>query len=255
MFAFTLRACVLAAASAGLAIAAGFGLADATPDATAWQLAARYTARLAFLLFLPVYVASSWHRLAPSAATRWLMRRRRSLCLVFATAHIVHLGALTTFQVTSCGTPDLVTMVVGGGVFVVLFAMVATSNDAAVRRLGGRRWQRLHRFGMHSLWFVFAFSYAGRVAAGMWSFVPLLGVALAGLGLRIVAARARTRARRPARTDTAATRSSPDPEPAAQKSSTRPFVRARPAKIRSSAAAAPRDESDSRAARRHRSRV
>lgn len=199
MSAFTLRACVLAGASAGLAIAAGFGLADATYDATPWQLAARYTARLAFLLFLPVYVASSWHRLAPSAATRWLMRRRRSLGLAFATAHVVHLGALTMFQVTSRGMPDLVTMGVGGGAFVVLFAMVATSNDAAVRRLGGRRWQRLHRFGMHYLWFVFAFSYAGRVAAGMWSFVPLVGLAVAALALRIVAARSRARARRPAR--------------------------------------------------------
>ncbi len=213
---FTFRACVVAGAGAGLAIAAGFGLADATPDATAWQLAARYTARLAFLLFLPVYVASSWHRLAPSAATRWLMRRRRSLGLAFAIAHIVHLGALATFQVTSRGMPDFVTLGVGGGAFFVLFAMVATSNDAAVRRLGGRRWQRLHRFGMHYLWFVFAFSYAGRVAAGMWSFVPLLGVALAGLGLRIVAARVRTRARRPARADTGGTRASPDPEAAAR---------------------------------------
>jgi DMSO/TMAO reductase YedYZ heme-binding membrane subunit len=208
MSAFTLRACVLATATAVAAIAVGF--ASATPDAPSWQLAARYTARVAFLLFMPVYVASSWHRLAPSGTTRWLMLHRRSLGLAFACAHIVHLGALTTFQVTSRGMPDVVTLVVGGGAFVVLFAMVATSNDAAVRRLGGRRWQRLHRFGMHYLWFVFAFSYAGRVAAGMWSFVPLVAVALGGLALRIVAARARTRARRPARAATATTAATGD---------------------------------------------
>jgi hypothetical protein len=44
----------------------------------------------------------------------------------------------------------------------------------------------------------------------MWSFVPLVAVALGGLALRIVAARARTRARRPARAATATTAATGD---------------------------------------------
>lgn len=157
-----------------------------------WQLAARHTARLAFFAFLPVYVASAWHRLAPGPLSRWLMQNRRSLGLAFAAAHTVHLAALVAFNTIAGQRPDAATLVVGGGAYAMLFAMVATSSDAAVRRLGARRWKQLHAVGIHWLWFVFAFSYGGRVAEGQLAFVPLLGLALAALGLRI-AARLRSR--------------------------------------------------------------
>lgn len=161
-----------------------------------WRLAARHTARLAFFVFLPVYVASAWHRLAPGPLSRWLMQNRRSLGLAFATAHSVHLAALATFNTIAGQRPDMATLVVGGGAYAMLFAMVATSSDAAVRRLGARRWKQLHAVGIHWLWFVFAFSYGGRVAEGQLAFVPLLALAIGGLGLRIAA---RLRARRPVR--------------------------------------------------------
>ena len=48
-----------------------------------------------------------------------------------------------------------------------------------------------------ALWFVFAFSYAGRVAEGQLLFLPLLLAALGGLGLRIAARRAQARRRVP----------------------------------------------------------
>jgi DMSO/TMAO reductase YedYZ heme-binding membrane subunit len=179
---------VLGLACVSIGLAAGAG-----PDER-WQLAARYTARLAFLLFLPVYVASAWHRLAPGAGSRFVMRRRRAFGLGFAAAHTVHLGALVTYQVTVSRWPDVPTLVVGGGAFAAMFAMVATSNDAAVRRLG-KRWRRLHTVGVHWLWFVFTLSYAGRVLGGRLAFVPLLAAALGALGLRLAAARARRRSR------------------------------------------------------------
>jgi methionine sulfoxide reductase heme-binding subunit len=59
----------------------------------------------------------------------------------------------------------------------------------------GKRWRTLHQVGVHWLWFVFAFSYSGRVAAGKLEFVPLAGLAFAALGLRIAAWRRRARLR------------------------------------------------------------
>lgn len=188
----TATLCAGAALLALGAVALGHGLGGA-PDER-WQLAARYTARLAFLLFLPVYVASAWNRLWPSAASKFALRRRRALGLSFATAHAIHLAALTAFQVTKGAVPDAVTLAGGGGAFVAMFAMAATSNDAAVRRLG-KRWRTLHRVGVHWLWFIFAFSYFGRVAAGDLFFLPLLGAAVGGLALRIVVLRRRSRVR------------------------------------------------------------
>jgi sulfoxide reductase heme-binding subunit YedZ len=184
--------CAAAAAGASLAVLTGHGLgANRAED---WQFAARYTARFSFLVFLPVFVASAWNRLAPSALSKAVLRRRRALGLAFATAHTVHLAALTTYTFVSDDGPDAVTLLVGGGAYVATFFMAITSSDRAVKRLG-RNWVRLHKVGLYWLWFVFTYSYAGRVAEGRLGFVPFLAAGLAGLALRIVAWRKR-RARR-----------------------------------------------------------
>lgn len=197
-----LACCLAAALLAGTAVA--LGLSRGSEAKEGWQLAARYTARVGFLLFfVPVFAASAWNRLAPSRASRWVMKRRRALGLAFATSHTIHLVALTTFNVIAGTVPDLPTLVVGGGAYVMMFAMAATSNDAAVRRLGPQRWQRLHRVGIYWLWFVFTFSYAGRVAEGRLAFLPLLGLAVGAFGLRLVAWRARRARRAPAGAATA----------------------------------------------------
>jgi methionine sulfoxide reductase heme-binding subunit len=150
-----------------------------------WLHAARYTARLSFLVFLPVFLARPLHQLSPSAATRWAVRNRRYLGLAFATAHFVHLFALTRFNVVTDQVPDMVTLIGGGGAYVFLTAMTLTSNDAAVRTLGARNWKRLHTVGLFWLWGVFTFSYFGRVAEGMLFFIPFFAAALASLALRL----------------------------------------------------------------------
>jgi DMSO/TMAO reductase YedYZ heme-binding membrane subunit len=180
--------CAVAALGATTALLIGHGLADTPVEQ--WRLAARYTARFSVTIFLVVFVVSSWNRLAPSTTSRFLRKRRRALGLAFATAHTIHLGALVTFNVVAGEVPKLATLVVGGGAYVVMFAMVATSNDASVRRLG-RNWVRLHKLGIYWLWFVFSFSYGGRAFGGKPEFAPLFALLVAGLGLRIAAARVR----------------------------------------------------------------
>ena len=134
-----------------------------------------------------VYVASAWHRLAPGRASRWVLAHRRGLGRGFATAHLVHLFALSMVHIPARDVPDLPTLVGGGGAYVMLVAMVLTSNDAAVRRLGAARWKQLHTIGIHWLWVIFAYSYVGRVASGAWAFGGLVALALAGLAMRIAA--------------------------------------------------------------------
>ena len=177
-----------AAAALGAALAALYGHSSGSAPDERWQLAARYTARFSFSIFLPVFVASAWNRLAPGRVSRFLVRRRRALGLAFATAHTVHLVALVTYNVVAGTRPDVATLVGGGGAYLILFAMAATSNDASVRRLG-RNWLRLHKLGVYWLWFVFALSYAGRTFGGNPGFAPLLAAALAALALRVAAAR------------------------------------------------------------------
>lgn len=110
----------------------------------------------------------------------------------------MHLGALVTFlQVSGETRPPLVWFVAGTG-YALMFVMVATSNDAAMRALG-TNWRRLHALGIHWLWFVFLASYAGRIMQPGTMSIGLSGTitALAALTLRI-AVRFQGRTRRPA---------------------------------------------------------
>jgi len=179
--------CVTAAlAGALLAIALGFALGATREER--WLFATRYTARFSFPIFLAAFTASSWKRLFPGEFTRSLVRARRGIGLGFATAHTVHLGALTAYNGIAGQVPSVVTLAGGGLAYFAMFAMAATSNDASVRALG-RNWLRLHTFGAYWLWFIFFQSYATRVARGMGFFVPELALALGAIGLRFAARR------------------------------------------------------------------
>lgn len=189
-----LRPIVGGVAAALLAIAAGAALAPDPVEAA--HLAARYTARVSFLFFVVTYLASSLVTLWPGDATRALLRDRRGWGLGFAAAHSLHLGALVTFMVMQGELPNPVTLAGGGLAYLLMFAMAATSNDASVRALGVW-WKRLHTAGIHWLWFVFAFTYLGRLSdpERFAQGAVLLPVALAALALRVIAWRKRRRVR------------------------------------------------------------
>lgn len=133
------------------------------PQVETWQLWARYTARLSFFLFLAVYLASPLYELVQNKATHWLRVNRRNAGISFGIAHIIHLVALVLFLILSERPTALATLLVGGGAYVAMFAMLATSNDGAIRRLGAQNWRRLHKFGVHYLAFVFAVTYSGGI--------------------------------------------------------------------------------------------
>lgn len=150
------------------------------------RLAARWTARVGFPVFLLTYLASSLYRLWPHPGSRALLRGRRWWGLGFAASHTVHLAALVTFFRVSGETPPTATLIGGGFAYFMLFAMAATSNQAAMAWLG-QNWKRLHTLGIHTLWAVYAFSYTGRLFDPEREtigavFAPL---AFAALGLRL----------------------------------------------------------------------
>ncbi len=181
--------CVGLAFAAALA-AVALGLALGGDASERWQLATRFTARVSFPIFLLAFTASSLGRLFPSELTRGLVRVRRGLGLGFALAHTIHLGALVTLFAVSGQRPNLVTVVGGGLTYLFIFGMAATSNDAAVKRLG-RNWSRLHTTGAYLVWLIFLQSYAGRVAAGKYFFAPQVILAVSAGALRFAAHRRR----------------------------------------------------------------
>jgi DMSO/TMAO reductase YedYZ heme-binding membrane subunit len=162
------------------------GLKAGADQTESWLLAARWTARAGFPIFIVAYAASSLAKLLPGEMVRALWRDRRWWGLGFAASHTVHLYALVTYLNLSGEGRPLGVLLGGGGGYAMLYLMALTSNEKSMRALG-RNWKRLHTLGIHWLWFIFAFSYLGRVAEGRE--LPYAGlafaVALAALGLRI----------------------------------------------------------------------
>jgi len=168
-----------------------FGLSE-----QGWQLAARYTVRVSFPLFLLTYLARPLTVFWRTETTRWVLRNRRYLGLSFALAHTIHLGALTSYFVFLKQSPDVATLIGGGLAYGLMFAMAATSNDRSVKALK-TNWGRLHSIGLHYLWLIFLVTYLGRLSGGEGGaetnalfMVGIVGsgLAFAALALRLAAA-------------------------------------------------------------------
>jgi sulfoxide reductase heme-binding subunit YedZ len=143
------------------------------------RFAVRETAYVSATFFLCAYLARPLQRLAASPLATYLVRARRQFGLAAALAHTVHFGFVVALFVTVATTANWITVVFGGFGFVVYWAMAATSNDAAVRALGSN-WKRLHRFGIHYLWFIYFVTFLGAVARRPidWLFVAVFVNAL-----------------------------------------------------------------------------
>ena len=158
----------------------------------------RATARAALALFVVTFSASSVHRLTRTDASKWLLRHRRYFGVSFALAFAWHLAAVATLAMR-WPTPffaneGLVVTIAGGGLaYVFAAAMTVTSTDAAVRRLGARRWKILHKVGSYYIWLIFFQSYLGRALDDPLA-AALVAVLLLTVLLRAVAARQKPRA-------------------------------------------------------------
>jgi sulfoxide reductase heme-binding subunit YedZ len=111
------------------------------------------------LAVTPLRKLSGWH---------WLMRLRRMLglfCFFYAALHFTTYLWLDQFFDLQAIARDIVKrpfITVGFAAFVLLLPLALSSNNRAIRLLGGRRWQALHRSvylvgllaTMHYFWLV-----------------------------------------------------------------------------------------------------
>lgn len=121
----------------------------------------RATARSSAVLFLVAFVARPLRQLWRSDASAFALRNRRYFGVSVAVSHLIHGSAIVwLFTAFPSAYEANATTLVGGGLgFFFLFAMAATSSDAAVARLGRTRWQALHRTGAWYVWFIFAITF------------------------------------------------------------------------------------------------
>lgn len=128
----------------------------------------RATARSSAVLFLIAFLARPLRQLWRSDATAFALENRRYFGVSTAVSHLIHAAAIVWLSVAfpAAYQANALTVVFGGLGFFFLFAMAATSSDAAVRALGRSRWTAFHRTGAWYVWFIFAYTFPPD--AGRW---------------------------------------------------------------------------------------
>lgn len=139
----------------------------------------------AFPFFFLAFTASSLAQLTSGPMPKFLMRNRRYIGLCFALIHGAH-GAfvLSNLALTDASRPAPA-LAAGALAYAFLIAMTLTSNNASVRRLGAKRWKRLHKVGSYYIWAIFASNAPAIIKLEPVSWIPAL--CLVALGLRIAA--------------------------------------------------------------------
>ena len=75
----------------------------------------------------------------------------------------------------------------GGIAYVFITLMALTSNDKMVKKLGFKKWKKLHLVGSYIIFFVFATSYLKHTLKNPEFYLPLLIISISSLVIRIIA--------------------------------------------------------------------
>lgn len=141
-------------------------LAPSAYDEARIGAALRWTARLAFFVYLVVFVARPLRQLVPNAFTASLLRIRPYVGLAFASVMTVHLAIIAWRYAFVLGElPGIPELFAGGIAYTLLFLMAITTFPAPARALGWRNWGRLHKTGLYWVGAVFAGSLTSDVLA------------------------------------------------------------------------------------------
>ena len=148
-------------AATALAIALGCALTMAADVSHQVLLAARYTARAAFLFFFVVVASGPAARLWPDRRLAPVLANRRHFGLATAALMLAHLIAVA-INVHWFRPRSTASLAGGAVVYLLLLIMVATSNAAMRARLK-HRWRLIHGIGLGALFLAFGNAYVGRL--------------------------------------------------------------------------------------------
>ncbi len=123
------------------------------------KLWTRYSAHLSFYYFYLSFAASSLNSYLRYSFIKTILSHRRFFGISFTIAHSFHLVALTYFFSVSGESPSIVSIIGGGGGYLIMYIMAFTSNDRMVNRIGSRKWKLLHKIGSSYLAIIFIYSF------------------------------------------------------------------------------------------------
>ena len=152
------------------------------------RIALHVTARITFAFFVCAFTGNALRDLWPGKLSVWLSRNRDWFLVAMAVSHTFHLAAIIAFfQVVGWSKLHLVTLLGGGLVYLLIYALAAT----AIKRLrrGGHGFvagsPRLEAAALYLIWLIFALAFVPRIVSGWPVYSSLAVAALAALVIRI----------------------------------------------------------------------
>jgi len=155
---------------------------------TGLRIALHVTARITFAFFVCAFTGNALRDLWPGRLSLWLSRNRDWFLVAMAASHTFHLAAIIAFfQVVGWSKLHLVTLLGGGFVYLLIYALAATAIMRLRRDghgfLAGS--PRLEAAALYLIWLIFALAFVPRIVSG-WPVYSILAVtALAALVIRI----------------------------------------------------------------------
>lgn len=152
------------------------------------HIALRVTARITFAFFICAFTGNALRDLWPGKLSLWLSRNRDWFLVAMAASHTLHLAAIIAFfRVVGSSRLHLVTLLGGGFVYLLIYALASTAIMRLRRDghgfLAGS--PRLEAAALYLIWLIFALAFVPRIVSG-WPVYSILAVtALAALIIRI----------------------------------------------------------------------
>lgn len=127
---------------------------------------------------------------------RWLppLSARRRIGIAFAVSHSFHLAAIAALVEVAYGgdIAQLGNISGGAAIYVLIYLMAASSNNASVNYLGAKNWRVLHKIGGYAIFIGFFSSYLSGVArTGELHYILYSVLAFLVLCLRIYVSRSK----------------------------------------------------------------
>ena len=172
----------VATAFAGTAVVAGTVLALSGADEHGTVLALKLTARMAFLLFWPAYVAGAL-ALLPGAALAFPKRHARDFGLAFAAAMLVH-AALIAWLCWIDAAPASGVFLFFGPPLAFIYILALASLPRLRQMLGHIGWRVLQVVGMSWVAYAFATDFLGEPLHGgaryLVGYLPFAAMSIIG---------------------------------------------------------------------------
>jgi methionine sulfoxide reductase heme-binding subunit len=152
------------------------------------RIALHLTARFTFAFFVCAFTGNALRDLAPARFSLWLSRNRDWFLVTMAASHTFHLAAIIAFfQVVGWSKLHLVTLLGGGFVYLLIYALAANAITRLRREGHGflARSPRLEAAALYLIWLIFALAFVPHIVSG-WPVYSILAVtALTALAIRI----------------------------------------------------------------------